>query len=85
MTVFKRKEWLYDLRWRVTKNLVPYELEARIKIKEVERHCKVLLSALFSVDCSISTKFTKTDSPAVQSGSHILLVLMRSLLAFMRI
>lgn len=36
MVVFKA--WLYDLRWRATNNLVPYELEARIKLQEIERH-----------------------------------------------
>lgn len=46
-----RKEWLYDLRWRATNNLLPYELEARIKIEENERHWKVQLFAFFRDHC----------------------------------
>jgi len=58
--VFKRKrEWLYGLRCRATNNIVPYELEAHIKIQEDERHLKIQLFVLFNDHCSIPRKITK--------------------------
>ena len=56
----------YDLRWRATNNIVPYELEARMKIQEIERHWRDQLFALFSDLCLLSASITMTNYAAVQ-------------------
>ena len=47
-------------------NLVPYELEARMKIQEIERHWKDQLFAFFSNHYLLSASITKLDYAAVQ-------------------